>query len=562
MTPELEELLARVANISELSGADLEALKGDLIAAYDDEDAKETTPENVVACQKLVDGMKAVQSRQAEIETAQAEAEAAKAEARKVRQSLDGDTEDGENADADADGTDENADADADADAVVVASGKGSTYKSSPSRMARKNDKSVVAKDETSPRAALVAAGNVGGVGSGHVFEDRYELGKTICNVLRGLSKRQSHGNVLVASANFIDLYPADRRLDDNFANNGRKIDEVGSRQALVASGGICLPVNVDWSLPTWATPERPFKAGLAQFATDHGGLTFRNPPTVAALAASNGIWTEATDFDPGAAVKPVQTIACETPTTVYVAAITNRLQFGNLMNQFDPDTITANTDLSVSAHARVAETNLLTLLQAACTLNITSAAVLGASRDWFSTIDKVVANYRYVNRLSPKQFVTIVLPEWVKSLIRADRVLEAAHDDAGADVFGVSDAWIDAQLLVRSIKAIWTLDALPVAGDASYPSQQFAGFVAANPVPAFPAKLVWNCYVEGSVQFLDGGLLNLGVVRDATLDATNDYETFMETFEGLAYRGFGGGAMQIVSTLTPNGESSGLSVH
>lgn len=47
-----------------------------------------------------------------------------------------------------------------------------------------------------------------------------------------------------------------------------------------------------------------------------------------------------------------------------------------------------------------------------------------------------------------------------------------------------------------------------------------------------------WLLYPEGTYQFLDGGRLDLGVVRDSTLDATNDYETFVETFESVAMRG------------------------
>ena len=47
-------------------------------------------------------------------------------------------------------------------------------------------------------------------------------------------------------------------------------------------------------------------------------------------------------------------------------------------------------------------------------------------------------------------------------------------------------------------------------------------------------------------------------VVRDATLDATNDYETFVETFEAVAFRGFASGAYEMVTTLSATGASSG----
>jgi hypothetical protein len=64
--------------------------------------------------------------------------------------------------------------------------------------------------------------------------------------------------------------------------------------------------------------------------------------------------------------------------------------------------------------------------------------------------------------------------------------------------------------------------------------------------------------FPEGAVQYLDGGRLDLGIVRDATLDATNDMEMFTEIFESLAMRSFTGGAIQYVSTLCASGASAG----
>ena len=80
--------------------------------------------------------------------------------------------------------------------------------------------------------------------------------------------------------------------------------------------------------------------------------------------------------------------------------------------------------------------------------------------------------------------------------------------------------------------------------------------------VPQWPGQtsegafqLVWFLFVEGTFQFLDGGRLDLGVVRDSILDATNDYETFTEVFEGLAFRGVE--AYQVQSTVKPSGASA-----
>lgn len=561
MNERLEKIRAQIARLAELTATELDALKTEIASYFDEVFDEETTPENNVIIAELTEDIQATMARGEEIETANTQAEADKQNALKIRASLDGDPEGGDEKkddDGDGDGADDGA-TDETKTPELVASGR-KQYRSSPSRM-RGRTNAIRPITEDMPRASLVAAGQFGNKQPGTAFADRWDLAEVMTKQLQGMHPGQSHGRVVVASADFSGLYPDERRLvKGDLVGNGKKFDAVVGLQALVASGGTCLPVNVDYTLDTWATAERPLKAGLAQYQAERGGLTYRQPPTVAALATATSIWTEATDANPLGAVKPVLAITCESPVTTYVDAVPTRLGFGNLAGQFDPDTIAANTDLAIAAAARIAETNLLTRLQAACTLNITSAAVLGASRDLFTTIDKIVANFRYTHRLSDDQMLTAVLPSWAKSLIRMDRVRELAHDSAGSlDVFGVSDQWIDDMFAVRGVKVIWTLDALPAdaaAGD-TYVSQQYAGFTAAAIVPVFPTELVWNIYIEGSIQFLDSGLLNLGVVRDATLDATNDYETFLETFEGLAFRGFSGGALQIVSILLATGSSS-----
>jgi hypothetical protein len=554
MNERLEKIRAQVARIDELNATELDELKAELGSYFDEVFAEETTPETVAIIQELGGAIEATMARTEAIEAATAQAEADKQNALKIRAALDGGPEDDGDG-ADDDGGDGTPEGEAGKTPELVAAGQRRNFRSSPSRMRRREIRPV--NDEL-PRASLVAAGQLPGKAAGTPFTDRWDLAEAMTRQLQSMHPAQSHGRVVVASADFSDLYPAERRLiKGDLVGNAKKFDSVVGLQALVASGGTCLPVNVDYTLDTWATADRPLKTGFAQFQAERGGLTYRQPPTVAALAGATSIWTEATDADPGEATKPVLSISCEAPITTYVNAVPTRLGFGNLMGQFDPDTIAANTDLAIAAAARVAETELLTLLQAACVANITSAAELGAARDLFFTLDQIVANFRYTHRLPDTQVLTVVLPNWVKKLLSADRVRELAHDNAGSDVLMLPDSYWDDVFGARNVKCIWTLDALPVNGEV-YPTQQFSGFASAEPVPEFPTSLVWNIFIEGSVQFLDSGLLNLGVVRDATLDATNDYETFLETFEGLAFRGFSAGALQIVSTLVPCGGSSG----
>jgi len=57
----------------------------------------------------------------------------------------------------------------------------------------------------------------------------------------------------------------------------------------------------------------------------------------------------------------------------------------------------------------------------------------------------------------------------------------------------------------------------------------------AAGALNLYPATFSWLLFAEGTFLFLDGGTLDIGVVRDSTLVGTNDYIQFTENFEGVA---------------------------
>jgi hypothetical protein len=72
-----------------------------------------------------------------------------------------------------------------------------------------------------------------------------------------------------------------------------------------------------------------------------------------------------------------------------------------------------------------------------------------------------------------------------------------------------------------------------------------------------FPDSFVWYLFAEGSFLFLDGGTLDLGIIRDSTLVGTNDYKMFVETFENVAFVGIE--ALKITSTITVSGTAAAL---
>lgn len=425
-------------------------------------------------------------------------------------------------------------------------------------RMARRRrpQASPERRTDAAGRAVLVAAGGLDGIRDGEPVTDRWALAEATARTLERMP-RQGPPRGPVRLASVTTPYPEDRQLGEDTLENAKLIDAVCGPEALVASGGICQPVNVDYSVPTWATAERPLRDGLPAYQAPRGGIRFAKPPDLAEWAAATTVWTEAEDAAPEG-TKPVVSLACPTEESVFVDAVPTRLGFGNLQARFSPEIVAAATDLAMTAAARIAENHLLDLIAASCVKDVTSATLIGATRDLLVAIDQVTAGYRQIHRLPDSQVMTVILPRWVKAQIRADLAREIGHaQNADWNSLAVTDEQIDELLLVHGVRALWHLDGQPAEGE-TYPSQVFASPEAKKPVKPFPAKMVWYCFPEGAVQFLDAGRLDLGVVRDSTLDATNDYETFVETFESIAFRGFTGGGLQLVSTLCASGATAG----
>ena len=188
--------------------------------------------------------------------------------------------------------------------------------------------------------------------------------------------------------------------------------------------------------------------------------------------------------------------------------------------------------------------------------------------RDLLATADLLISQYRYSHRIPKSVGFCAVLPDWARDLVRSDLAREVAHDNAGEiNVLVVTDDQIGAYFKARGIQVTWTVDALR-AGTYGSGGQaigdQFFGLLSAGETeltwPGQSAEsaitLAWLLFPQGTYQFIDGGRLDLGVVRDSTLDATNDYEVFSETFESVAMRGLE--CYQIHSTVLPNGGSAG----
>jgi hypothetical protein len=216
-------------------------------------------------------------------------------------------------------------------------------------------------------------------------------------------------------------------------------------------------------------------------------------------------------------------------------------MQFGNLATRAYPELIARHNELGLIQHAREAEENLLAALSTGSTA-VTSTNVLGLGVDFLLQVGRAASQYRARHRMDDSAQLRVVCPSWVKAAIRADFALQMPGDSK----LDVADSEIDALLRSRGVNVTWHLD-----DSNAYGSQ------SASAMNEFSDTFVWYIFAEGTFLFLDGGTLDLGVIRDSTLVGTNDYKMFVETFEGIAKVGVE--SIKVTSTISINGARAAL---
>lgn len=376
-----------------------------------------------------------------------------------------------------------------------------------------------------------------------------------------------SPGTGRVDLLRYVTEFPAERFLSsrDSWAANREKVESVqeaarsihATQNALVAAG-FCAPFEVLYDIPVLGEEVRPVRAALTRFGADRGGITYR--PALDGVTQTGGIgtWTEANDEASPLVPKTCFEVVCPGILTAQVEATYLCLQFSNMSTRFDPEAMDAAVRAQQIAHARFAENKLLTLL-AAGSKALTSTALLGAARDILVTTDKVTAYYRNVHRLTDASSLRAILPLWARNLMRADITRQMVGD--GLASLAVVDSVIDEWFRVRNINITWHLDGVNPPDltvptpDVITASQAYALAVAESPVPGFPDTVQMILWAEGDWLLLDGGELNLGLVRDSVLNSENRFQTFSESWEIPVNRGVE--PLVIYMAVQPTGQSA-----
>lgn len=328
--------------------------------------------------------------------------------------------------------------------------------------------------------------------------------------------------------------FPDDRTLTGDVSADMEKIEEVVvdsipggfGKYSLTAAGGLCAPLTPIYSMPNFAVQDEPVWDALPKFRADRGGVNVPTPTILGDVFGQGAISTitEAEDALGGTwATKSCMDLDCPEYTETTVTILAHCREYGNLGARAWPEKIAHENALTMAALAKTSEEYMLARIKA-LSVNVTGGAeTLGALIYLVDNIVKATFGIRSRLRMSRNARFRALMPAVLPDLLQLDTV------QTRYDRFTTAESLV-AYLGTLGIDPVFYIDGIATGDDQIADASQTAGAL-----DDLPDTIQWAIYPEGAFIGLDMGSLELGIVRDSTLNSTNDFQVFGEEFRNVA---------------------------
>jgi hypothetical protein len=407
--------------------------------------------------------------------------------------------------------------------------------------------------ETVSTGAALHASNAVPGISEGTSL-DRMELATAITKKRHGMNNASSgsYERIVLATAQSDLPNKVAGGAEENFSvfDTVRTNWALESQQrtSLVASGGNCAPLPPSYDFFRLAEQINPVEQALPTVEAPRGGIRFITPPDWTDALAGVRVTTEAEDAagygDASGltAPKPCVHVDCPPIEECRVDAVSQCVEFGNLNYRVFPEQVAAFLEDLAVAFTSTKEIFYLDAIDATSTA-VTAAPAYGATRGVTQTILAAAANYRRRQHMGINSVLTLMLPSWVVEFIKVDMVNDHA---LGLNFLNAGEAEVTAWLASENLDIAWYYDSATGAGQA------FNGAQGAGAINPFPTSVVGYMFAPGTYVRLDGGTLDVGIVRDSILNGTNDLQIFSEQWVQVCQVGLE--SLRLEITLCPDG--------
>lgn len=396
-----------------------------------------------------------------------------------------------------------------------------------------------VAAPARSADLAIVAASATADAAIGSQFTDLDALGKAVTSYARGMAT--SHGNPsyvpLATVRNSYDVVLDERtnpaHVEARFREMTARGRSAADFAAMVAAGGWCAPSENRYSFFNIACEDG--RVDLPTFGVERGGVKWPVSPSLASVFTNPGafapfgatfsvssvpwLWTEGSDIlaATGSPTKPCIRVPCPTFDEARLECYGICLTVGNLTDNAFPESTRNTLALLMSAHYHASNLRYLATMSSLSTLSTPAsgigAAGSGVAAPLLGAVELAAIDYRTKYGMCEGDVLEVILPIWAKGAVRSD----LAKRTGCCDMLAVTDAQIAEWFDRRGVRVQFVADyqvrtaGLPGVGDG-------------DGLTAWPTAVEFMIYAAGTFMLGNGMSLDLGVVRDSTLNALNDH--------------------------------------
>lgn len=412
------------------------------------------------------------------------------------------------------------------AEEIVTAAAAAKPFKNPSLADAAKNAPAVNAGRR---EAVLVASADIPNFTSGGKLDDVNALVAALQSRARSIPiTRKGDDAPRYTIASLMREHKFSLGLDSTPEHINEVLTAAANPDILIAAGGWCSPSEISYDFYNIVCEDGMLD--LPTVGINRGGIRFPTSPSFADVVASQALfrWTETQDIAAvtGTAQSGVKTcgrVPCPGFNKERLACDGICLTVGNLTEDAYPEVIANFTRLLFAAHAhKVNRLRIDQLRGFANTPSVTGtfgAAGEGLVAPILNAIALNAQDYRSRYAMCADAVLEVLAPKWIRAAMRSD--IRRRTGVVTREALAMSDATLMSLFDEENVRVQWV-------SDYQERTTGFPGAYVSAVTPlaftAWPTTVEFLMWAPGTVVLGQGMRLDLGIIRDSVLNATNDH--------------------------------------
>lgn len=311
--------------------------------------------------------------------------------------------------------------------------------------------------------------------------------------------------------------------LDSTPAEVNEVLTAAANPDILIAAGGWCSPSEISYDFYNIVCEDGMLD--LPTVGINRGGIRFPTSPSFADVTSSTALfrWTETQDIAAltGTAQSGTKTcgrVPCPGFNEERLACDGICLTVGNLTEDAYPEVIANFTRLLFAAHAHKVNRLRIEQLQGFANTAAVSGTFGTTGEGLVAPVLNAIAlnaeDYRSRYAMCEDAVLEVLAPKWLRAAMRSD--IRRRTGVVTREALAMSDATLMSLFDEENVRVQWV-------SDYQERTEGFPG-VPTTVMTSWPLTVEFLMWAPGTVVLGQGMRLDLGIIRDSILNATNDH--------------------------------------